>query len=101
MNLEKRVKEQLLIRGFSNELQLNNRGLIGATIDETTLDLVKNLTIPVVNGMLPLSDYAKEKLEYINGHWMVREFPKLENIDLQWIGAVLDLLEELKLGNYR
>lgn len=35
MNLEEKVKELLLKRGFSEKLLLNNRGLIGATIDET------------------------------------------------------------------
>ena len=48
MNLEETVKSNLLTRGFSKETQLNNRGLIGATIDETALTVVKNLTIPVV-----------------------------------------------------
>jgi len=35
MNLETKIKQKLLDRGFSNETLLNNRGLIGATIDET------------------------------------------------------------------
>jgi len=48
MNLEETVKSNLLTRGFNKETQLNNRGLIGATIDETALTVVKNLTIPVV-----------------------------------------------------
>jgi hypothetical protein len=61
----------------------------------------KQLRLYGVSGMLPLNENAKEKLEYINGHWIVREFPKIEKVDLQWVGAVLDLLEELKLGNYR
>ena len=48
MELEDKIKNSLLIRGFSKETLLNNRGLIGATIDETILATVKNLTIPVV-----------------------------------------------------
>lgn len=32
---EKIIKEKLLVRGFSEKQLLNNRGLIGATIDET------------------------------------------------------------------
>lgn len=40
--LEDIIKSKLLIRGFKNEDLLNARGLIGATIDETVLELVKN-----------------------------------------------------------
>jgi hypothetical protein len=60
----------------------------------------KPLKQPAVSGMLPLSERAKEKLDYINGHSIARNFPNTEP-DLQWCGAVLDLLEELGLGNYR
>ena len=45
MNIEEKVKANLLVRGFDNKAQLNNRGLIGATIDETILEVVKNLRI--------------------------------------------------------
>ena len=45
MDIEQKVKTKLLIRGFSNENLLNNRGLIGATTDETILEVVKNLGI--------------------------------------------------------
>ena len=45
MNIEEKVKMNLLARGFDNKTQLNNRGLIGATIDETVLEVVKNLRI--------------------------------------------------------
>lgn len=41
MDIEKTVKSKLLSRGFSEKKQLNNRGLIGATIDET-IDAVIN-----------------------------------------------------------
>jgi len=40
--LEDVIKSKLLIRGFKNEDLLNNRGLIGATIDETVIEVVKN-----------------------------------------------------------
>ena len=63
--------------------------------------LKNNSRLENVSGELLLNEDAKGKLEYINGHWIVREFPKIEKVDLQWIGAVLDLLEELKLDNYR
>lgn len=49
MNIEEKVKMNLLIRGFDNKTQLNNRGLIGATIDETILEVVKNLRIADVS----------------------------------------------------
>lgn len=62
-------------------------------------DVVKNLTIKHVSGML-LSDYAQKKLEYINGSCIARDFPK-EQPTKEWAGAVLDLLEDMKLGNYR
>ena len=50
MNIEEKVKMNLLTRGFDNKTQLNNRGLIGATVDETILEVVKNLRIPDVVG---------------------------------------------------
>ena len=49
MDIETKVKTALLIRGFDNEKMLNNRGLIGATIDETVLAVVKNLGIANVS----------------------------------------------------
>lgn len=49
MNIEEKVKMNLLTRGFDNNTQLNNRGLIGATIDETILEVVKNLRIADVS----------------------------------------------------
>jgi hypothetical protein len=52
MNIEEKVKMNLLARGFDNKTQLNNRGLIGATIDETILEVVKNLRIADVSGQL-------------------------------------------------
>ena len=45
MDIEEKVKTKLLMRGFSKETLLNNRGLIGAATDETVLELVKNLGI--------------------------------------------------------
>ena len=49
MKFEKKVKENLLLRGFTNDQLLNNWGLIGAAIDETILAVVKNLNIPFVS----------------------------------------------------
>jgi len=50
MNIEEKVKMNLIARGFGNETMLNNKGLIGATIDETILEVVKNLRIADVVG---------------------------------------------------
>ena len=54
MNLEKNVKQQLLSRGFTKEQLLNNRGLIGAVIDEVALMIVKNLAIHDVENYTDL-----------------------------------------------
>jgi len=43
MDLEEKIKQQLVNRGFTKKKLLNNRGLIGATIDETVLQIFKNL----------------------------------------------------------
>lgn len=48
MKLDKKVKQKLLNRGFTRNQLLNNSGLIGATIDDTALTLVKNCSIPDV-----------------------------------------------------
>ncbi len=48
MEFDEKVKEQLIIRGFAKEQLLNNRGLIGATINETVVMLVKKSPIPDV-----------------------------------------------------
>ena len=45
MDFEKEIRNRLLIRGFKNDTLINNRGLIGATIDEVILMTVKNLAI--------------------------------------------------------
>jgi hypothetical protein len=45
-----------------------------------------------------LSDDAKRKLNYINGSCIAREFPD-NKPTLEWAGAVLDLLKELKIDN--
>lgn len=43
MKLEEEIKLKLSLRGFDVKTWLNNRGLIGATIDETILAVVKNM----------------------------------------------------------
>jgi hypothetical protein len=54
MEFEEIIKQKLINRGFTNKRLLNNRGLIGAVIDETILLQAKNLTIPKVNRSLPI-----------------------------------------------
>jgi len=49
-DIEKTVKTALWLRGFSNEDILDNRGLIGATIDETILAVVKNFNNQAQTG---------------------------------------------------
>ena len=73
MNIEEKVKMNLLARGFDNKTQLNNRGLIEATIDETILEVVKNLRIGAVisSVKVPLCD-CEERTFY--------EWEKDENI---------------------
>lgn len=41
MEIETKIRNRLLMRGFPNKHLENNRGLIGATIDETILEVVK------------------------------------------------------------
>ena len=49
MNIEEKVRSMLTIRGFSEKKINNNRGLINAVIDETILNVVKNLCIAGVD----------------------------------------------------
>jgi hypothetical protein len=69
--------------------------------EERFKDMVNGRVTSVVEKELNMSETAKEKLEYINGHWTGREFPRIDKVDLQWVGAVLDFLEEIGLGSYR
>ena len=62
--------------------------------------LKQQCNIGAVSGILPLTENGKKKLEYINGSCIARDFPN-EQPTKEWAGAVLDLLEELGLGNYR
>ena len=42
---EKKIRNKLLMRGFKEHRLTNNRGLIGATIDEVILEVVKNIGV--------------------------------------------------------
>lgn len=50
---------------------------------------------PDFQEVLPLSEDAVIKLEYITGRGFIRNFPN-EKPELEWIGAVLDFLKETK-----
>ena len=54
MDIEHKVRINLLKRGFTKKELLNNRGLIGATTDETILEVVKNLGIANVSNQREL-----------------------------------------------
>ena len=80
-------------------------------------EVVKDITRLMIQGTLPkeegdklilaliekqktswLSKKAEEKLEFILSRSVTRDFPHTEP-DLEWAGAVLDLLEEIGLYN--
>ena len=67
IDIEKKVKTELLLRGFSNDNLVNNRGLIGAVIDETILAVVKSLDIANVSNqkelLLPFAEWLYVNLE--------------------------------------
>ena len=42
MEFEDKIKNKLRLRGFTEEQIINNRGLIGAVIDETILEVTKS-----------------------------------------------------------
>ena len=60
MEFEDKIKNKLLMRGFPNDKLLNNRGLIGATIDEVILMTVKNLAIHNVSQQSELLELLTE-----------------------------------------
>lgn len=49
-------------------------------------------SIPKTNTLV-LNENAQKKLEYIKGRGFIKNFPK-EMPNAEWVGAVLDLLEE-------
>ncbi len=80
MDIETKVKTALLIRGFDNEKMLNNRGLIGATIDETVLAVVKNLGIANVSQQRELLIDFMKSLNGMKKHLINKgEFESVAN----------------------
>ena len=75
MNIEEKVKMNLLIRGFDNKTQLNNRGLIGATIDETILEVVKNLRI---------ADVSKQREQFIAFAKFAKSYQSSRKVEKAW-----------------
>lgn len=53
--MEKLIKQKLLERGFSGKTLLNNRGLIGAVIDETKEAVLGQVRLNEINN------YANKK----------------------------------------
>ena len=45
MDLEDKIKNRLRMRGFSNDMILNNRGLIGAVMEDTIIEVTKQNSI--------------------------------------------------------
>nr|AKH47492.1 hypothetical protein [uncultured marine virus] len=79
MNIEEKVKMNLMVRGFDSNTQLNNRGLIGATIDETILEVVKNLNIDnVSNRRELLIDFARS-FKYRGEGFLERQIESVVN----------------------
>lgn len=80
MNIEEKVKMNLLTRGFDNKTQLNNRGLIGATIDETILEVVKNLRIADVScqreQLTAFAEYCDKEHRLFIPSWMIDGYNK-------------------------
>jgi len=83
MDIEQKIKTKLLIRGFSKDTLLNNRGLIGATTDETILEVVKNLGIADVSQqrelLKALADNFNESTHTYLGQPMIEETLKAFN----------------------
>ena len=64
MEFEDKINEKLRLRGFTQDKLLNNRGLIGAAIDEVALMIVKNSVIHDVSKCEELKKelYVTDKL---------------------------------------
>ena len=75
MNIEEKVKMNLLIRGFDNKTQLNNRGLIGATIDETILEVVKKFAY---------SDVSKQREQFIAFAKFAKSYQSSRKVEKAW-----------------
>ena len=78
MDIEQKVTTKLLIRGFSKENLLNNRGLIGATTDEAILEVVKNLGIANVSNqrelLLAFTEYMDSENDVFVPSWVVDNY---------------------------
>ena len=58
--MENIIKQKLIERGFKEETLLNNRGLIGATIDETEKQLRIGVVIQRSELLIAFLDYLEE-----------------------------------------
>jgi hypothetical protein len=57
MEFKDKIKQKLILRGFTEEKILNNGGLIGAVIDETILEVVKSPPEPQMTPYTYTPDY--------------------------------------------
>ena len=82
MNVEEQVKAKLLSIGFKEEQLLNNRGLIGAAIDETQ-EVVKNINYDTV---LPTVTFM-QLCPKCNGHGAVSKPPYVAGDVHEWTSS--------------
>ena len=76
---------------MSNILEILEKVKSGELTPETAKEIIES------NMLMLLSDYSKRKLQFINGNSISRDFPNVEP-NLEWCGAVLDLLDDMKLN---
>ncbi len=74
MYIKQKIKTKLLIRGFSKENLLNNKGLIGATNNELIFEVVKILGIAMVSNQRELLIGFSEYLKNDEDHNLINQY---------------------------
>jgi hypothetical protein len=96
MDLENKIKQKLIIRGFTEKQLLNNRGLIGATIDEVALMLVKNLAIHDVSNCADLKHELEVTEKLLNERQRVLDaIPECQSHG-KCVPHAIEWIEEMK-----
>lgn len=95
MKIEETIKLQLLLRGFNEEKQLNNRGLIGATVDETILAVVKNMESS--SSIMSESDSLSNPLVKMQVDSIIESRDKLDKSQRTAVALLKDLWEHPEL----
>lgn len=107
MEFEDKIKNKLRIRGFSEEQIINNRGLIGAVIDETILETVKSEKVveepfSLLDGMRRgiffenfmsrhfSEDYQANKIKMFDYFYRAYGSVAFENCELNFRGFIRD-----------